>query len=83
MRIYDGAELAALRAVNNHEWPGAGDPAERGPAQFAGGAYWPEELRRKADEFDRLAPLYRLAADALEREIASGRDGNTPLGEAL
>jgi hypothetical protein len=69
MRTYHAEELVALRAVTKQEWPGSGDPAERGPAQFASGDYWPTELRRRAVEFDRLATNYRIAADALEREI--------------
>lgn len=69
LREYSPTELKALRAVTSREWKGSGDPAERGPAQFATGAYWPTELRRRAREFRRLARLYDLAASAMEREI--------------
>lgn len=42
-----------------------------GPAQFAGGPYWPDELDRRADRLEALIPHLRLAAAALRREIAA------------
>lgn len=70
VRTYSNEEHNAFRAISRRVW---GDPyrPERGAAQFAGGDYWPSELGRLADEMERLIPLYRLAADALRREIAA------------
>lgn len=62
-RCYTDAEERALRA--------AGLDPKRGPAQFAGGHWWPDELLRRAKEAERLVPLLRVASAALRREIAS------------
>lgn len=72
-RSYSPSELAAFKSVSHREW---NEPFEArgegsGPPFYAGGSGWPNELRRKAAEFERLAPRYRLAADAMEREIAA------------
>ena len=72
-RTYSESEQDALRSVSRREW---GEPFEErgagtGPAHHAAGDYWPVALRRRAAEFEWLAPRYRLAADALEREIAA------------
>jgi hypothetical protein len=61
VREYSADEQRAFRACGFTDGP-----------QYAGGSYWPDELLRKAIEAERLAPLYRLAAEALRREI--GRD---------
>lgn len=42
-----------------------------GPAQFAGGTYWPDELERRADRMEACVSHLRLAAAALRREIAA------------
>jgi hypothetical protein len=62
-RQYSAEERAALRA--------AGLNATDGPAQFAGGHWWPDELDRRADEAEALFPKLRVAAAALRREIAA------------
>jgi hypothetical protein len=62
LRQYSAEEAQALRA--------AGLDPTKGPAQFAGGQWWPDELNRRADEAEALAPKLRLAAAALRREIA-------------
>jgi hypothetical protein len=74
MRTYSAAEAEALRAA----LPMTG--ARRGPAQSACGPYYPTELRYRAEKYERLIPLLRLAADALEREIAADPrcEGGTP-----
>lgn len=64
-RNYSTDEIRALRAAFGLEAP------MRGPAQHACGPYWPGELRTQAKQYERLIPLLRLAADALEREIAA------------
>lgn len=70
VRTYTHAEHRAFRAVSHREW-GQGYEPGNGPAEYAGGTYWPAELRAQAERMQRLIPLYRLAAGALEREIAS------------
>ena len=69
VRTYSGSELRALRVVDRHEWGRSGNPSQHGPAQYAGGLYWPNHLRELADDFERRVKHYRLAADAMEREI--------------
>lgn len=70
IRTYSIREHTAFRAVSRREW-GQRYEQGAGPAEYAGGSYWPTELRRKAEEMERLTSLYRRAADALEREIAT------------
>lgn len=75
MRDYSAEEVAALRiAFPERPLPG-------GPAQYAGGSYWPDELERRARNAERLAPKLRLAAAALRREIAA--DPLTAVGVAV
>lgn len=62
-RRYSDEEEAAFRAC--------GVNPMYGPAQFAGGHYWPDELDKRADRMERLLPQMRLAARALRREIAT------------
>jgi hypothetical protein len=64
-RSYTAEEASALRVI----FPNTG--ATGGPAQYASGTYWPDELERRADEFERRIPKLRLAAKALRREIAN------------
>ena len=66
-RNYSDAEVEALRRA----FRGADDPTKRGPAQHACGPYYPAMLRERADDYEKLIPKLRLAADALEREIAN------------
>lgn len=75
MRRYSEAEHRSFRAVSRREW---GQSYERGegPAEYAGGDWWPTELERKAAEFERLIVHYRNAAAALRREIASRCGGS-------
>lgn len=61
-RNYSAEEAAALLA--------AGLTVARGPAQFAGGDWWPAELEARAAKAEALVPKLRLAASALRREIA-------------
>jgi len=62
-RRYSDAEEAAFRACGMNPM--------YGPAQFAGGPFWPDELDRRADRLEVLIPSLRLAAAALRREIAA------------
>ncbi len=62
-RQYSAEESAALRAV--------GLSPTTGPAQCAGGHWWPDDLERRADEAEALVPKLRLAAAAMRREIAA------------
>lgn len=62
-RCYSDAEEAAFRACGMNPM--------YGPAQFAGGPYWPDELERRAQRLEALIPHLRLAAAALRREIAA------------
>lgn len=49
-----------------------------GPAQYAGGMYWPDELEKRADRMETCAAQTRIAAAALRREIAAdGATGGT------
>lgn len=68
-REYSDDELVALREVCRQVWSGVKDPTTEGPAQYAGGDYWPGRLERMAADMERRAPLYRTAAAALRREI--------------
>lgn len=77
VRRYSLEEHGAFRAVSHREW-GEAYQIGRGPAEFAGGAYWPAELNRRANQMERLIPLYRLAADALAREILADPRCETP-----
>jgi hypothetical protein len=70
-RAYSEDELIALRVVDLLEWNRSGDPAVRGPAQYAGGDHWPRELWATANTLDLRAASYRLASKALAREIDS------------
>lgn len=67
MRNYSVEEMRALAAA----LPGTGVQRGDGPAHFAAGPFYPADLRERAAEYERLIPLLRLAADALEREIAA------------
>jgi hypothetical protein len=62
-RHYSPEEARAFRA--------AGMDPTGGPAQFAGGHWWPDLLERRAVEAEASVPLLRLAAAALRREIAA------------
>jgi hypothetical protein len=67
-RKYTQAEHAAFKAISLRHWRQPYEPG-RGPTEYATEPGWPGFLRSKAAEMERLAPLYRLAADAMEREI--------------
>ena len=69
-RSYSDEEHRAFRAVSRREWGDHYKPG-RGPAEFAGGDYWPDALEARAAEMESLVPIYRRAANALRREIAS------------
>lgn len=69
-RSYSVEEHRAFRAVSHREWGESYRPG-RGPAEFAGGDFWPDALEERAAQLERLIPHYRLAAKALRREIAS------------
>jgi hypothetical protein len=75
-REYSPEELKAFRTVGFREWKTTENPAERGPAQYAAGPYWPKELRRQAAKMQSMIPKYLLAADALEREIEKEDNDN-------
>ena len=66
-RTYTDQEIKAFITISTREWNQVYRD-KRGPAWYGGGPGWPAELRRKAAEMERLAPIYRLAADAMERE---------------
>lgn len=63
-REYRDDELAALRLVGMTHEKG------RGAAYYATGDYWPRQLRENARQAERSIVALRLAADAMEREIA-------------
>lgn len=69
-RRYSKTEETAFRACGMNPM--------YGPAQYAGGEHWPDELDRRADHLEALIPHLRLAASALRREIA--RDALTAAG---
>jgi hypothetical protein len=62
-RHYSPDEARGFRA--------AGMDPTGGPAQYAGGDWWPDLLEFRADEAAASVPLLRLAAAALRREIAA------------
>lgn len=67
-RQYDDTEIAALRHISRKVWNQSFVPG-RGPAWFAGGNWWPEELRRRAEQARSDADAFEIAANAMEREI--------------
>lgn len=73
VRTYSTDEHAAFKRANRHfNWQaGGGYKAGEGPAEYASGRYWPDHMRAEAARLERLIPYLRLAADALEREIAA------------
>lgn len=58
---------AAARTIHRDVWR---EPYRRGrgPMHFAGGPYWRNELRRRADRWERLAAAARICAEALPHE---------------
>jgi hypothetical protein len=81
VRSYTESEHVSFKAVSRREW---NQPYKRGegPAEYAGGDWWPTELEKRAAEFERLIYHYRNAAAALRREIAADpRTRATPPGE--
>lgn len=68
-RTYSDVELRAFRVVERNEWK-SGDPATRGPAQYATGDWWPNELLRLAESLRARADAYLTASAALRREVA-------------
>ena len=71
VRRYSDDEHSAFRTANHHfKWNPKYERG-RGPAEYAGGGWWPAKMRAEADRLEWLAPRLRTAAAALEREIAT------------
>lgn len=57
--------IAAVRTISQTVWREPYRPG-RGPAHYASGSWWPTELRRLADHWERLASAARVVAEFME-----------------
>lgn len=69
VRQYTPEEDAAFRAWYRNEKRGKYVPGNTIP-QWAWGPSWPDAMEKRAAQMERLAPLYRIAAEAMRREQA-------------
>ena len=65
--------LAAVRTISKPVW---GTPYRhgRGPAHYASGNYWPDELRRLARQWERWAKAARVVATFMDPERGEQHD---------